>query len=119
VNPQSQDYQTQYRQTLESLQQLQQQLKGDPSTQKDIAALLQQIRQLDPYTYSNDPLLAQRIQAAVVANMEQVEMELRRRVEDTEPGGNVRASGGEKIPPGYSDATAKYFEQLSKTGGKQ
>jgi hypothetical protein len=119
VNPQSQDYQTQYRQTLQSLQQLQQQLKGDPSTQKDIAALLQQIRQLDPYAYSNDPLLAQRIQAAVVANMEQVEMELRRKVEDSDGGGNVRASGGEKIPPGYSDATAKYFEQLSKGTGKQ
>ena len=54
-----------------------------------------------------------------MANMEQVEMELRRRVEDTESGGNVRASGGEKIPPVYSDATAKYFEQVSKTGGKQ
>ena len=120
MNPQSPDYQAQYRQTLQSLQQLQQQLKGDPATAKDIAALLQQIRQLDPYAYSNDPLLAQRIQAAVVANLEQVEMELRRKVEDnTGAGGNIRSPGTEKVPPGYSDATAKYFEQLSKTGGKQ
>jgi hypothetical protein len=119
VNPNSQDYQAQYRQTLQSLQQLQQQLKGDPATQKDVTALLQQMRQLDPYAYSNDPLLAQRIQAAVVSSMEQVEMELRRRVEETDAGGNVRASSGQKIPPGYSDATAKYFEQLSKGSGKK
>jgi hypothetical protein len=119
VNPQSPDYQAQYRQTLQSLQQLQQQLKGDPATSKDVAALLQQLRQLDPYAYSNDALLAQRIQGAVVAGMEQVEMELRRKVEDTDPGGNIRAGGTEKVPPGYSDATAKYFEQLSKGTGKQ
>ena len=118
VNPQSPDYQAQYRQTLQSLQQLQQQLKNDPSTAKDVAALLQQLRQLDPYTYSNDPVLAQRIQSAVVADMEQVEMELRRKVE-TDAGGNIRAGGTEKIPPGYGDATAKYFEQLSKGTGKQ
>jgi hypothetical protein len=84
---------------------------------KDVAGLLQQIRQMDPYAYANDPLLAQRIQSAVVANVEQVEMELRRKVEDTDPGGNIRAGGTEKIPPGYSDATAKYFEQLSKSAG--
>jgi hypothetical protein len=114
VNPQSPDYQAQYRQTLQSLQELQQQLKGDAATSKDIAALLQQIRQLDPYAYSNDPLLAQRIQSAVVTSMEQVEMELRHKVEETDPGGNIRAGGTEKVPPGYSDATAKYFEQLSK-----
>jgi len=119
VNPQSPDYQAQYRQTLQSLQQLQQQLKGDPGTAKDIAALLQQIRQLDPYAYSNDPLLAQRIQSAVVSSMEQVELELRRKVEAGDGGGNIRAGGTEKVPPGYSDATAKYFEQLSKGAGKQ
>jgi len=119
VNPQSPDYQAQYRQTFQALQQLQQQLKGDPSTEKDIAALLQQIRQLDPFAYSNDPLLAQRIQAAVVANVEQVEMELRRKVDDT-TGGNVRSPGNEPIPPGYGDATAEYFKKLSaSTGGKQ
>lgn len=118
VNPQSPDYQAQYRQTLQSLQQLQQQLKGDPATAKDIAALMQQMRQLDPYAYANDPLLAQRIQAAVVANVEQVEMELRRKVEDTN-GGNIRSPGTEKVPPGYSDATAEYFKKLSKTTGKQ
>ncbi|MEI9973325.1 MAG: hypothetical protein WDO73_15550 [Ignavibacteriota bacterium] len=32
---------------------------------------------------------------------------------------NVRASSGQQIPPGYSDATAKYFEQLERDGGEE
>ena len=80
--------------------------------------LIRDLRTLGPMHYTNDPLLNERIQAAL-ANEEQVEMELRRKVEATDAGGNVRSSSGEIIPPGYSDATAKYFEQLSKTGGKQ
>jgi alpha-glucuronidase len=114
VDPRGTDYQAQYRNTVQSLQQLQQQLKNDPATAKDIAALLQQLRQLDPYTYANDPLLAQRIQAAVMTNVEQVELELRRKVEETN-GGDIRSPGTEKVPPGYSDATAEYFKKLSKT----
>jgi hypothetical protein len=89
-------------------------MKGDAATQKDIAALMQQMRQLDPFAYSNDPLLAERIQAAIVANVEQVEMELRRKVEETN-GGNIRSPGTEKVAPGYSDATAEYFKKLSKS----
>jgi len=117
VNPQGPDYQAQYRQTMQSLNQLQQQFRNDPDTSKAIAGLMQQMRQLDPFANSNDPLLAQRIQsaqAAVMANVEQVEMELRRKVEDT-TGGNIRSPGNEKVPPGYSDATREYFKKLSAT----
>jgi hypothetical protein len=119
VNPQARlgdlqvpDYQTQYRNTLQSLQQLQQQYRNDPATAHDIGQLIQQLRQLDPYTYANDPMLSQRIQAAILPAAEQVEMELRRKVEET--GGSVRSPGTEKVPPGYSGATAEYFKKLSK-----
>jgi hypothetical protein len=50
----------------------------------------------------------------VVANVEQVELELRRKVEETD-GGNIRSPGTEKVPPGYGEATAEYFKKLSKT----
>jgi hypothetical protein len=119
VNPQAHlgdlqvpDYQNQYRNTMQSLQQLQQQYRNDPATAHDIAQLIQQLRQADPYMYANDPMLQQRIQAAVLPAAEQVEMELRRKVE--EAGGNVRSPGTEKVPPGYSGATAEYFKKLSK-----
>jgi enamine deaminase RidA (YjgF/YER057c/UK114 family) len=111
--PQSPEFQAQTRQTLQQLQQLQQQMKGDPATQKDIAALMQQLRQIDPTGGANDALLTQRILDAM-SNVEQVETEIRRKVDDA-TGGNVRSTSSEKVPPGYSDATAEYFKKLSKS----
>jgi len=92
VNPQ--EFQQNYRNAMQSLQQLQQQMRDDPNTARDIQGLMRDLRQFDPATATNDPLLSERIQAAL-AGVEQVEMELRRKVEDTTGGGSVRSPGGE------------------------
>ena len=99
---------------MQTLTQLQQQLKDDPGTAKDIQELIRDLRQFDPFTNSNDPLLNERIQSAL-AGVEQVEMELRRKVDDTTAGGSVRSPGGEKVPQGYADAVAEYYRKLSKS----
>ena len=99
---------------MQSLQQLQQQMRDDPNTARDIQGLMRDLRQLDPFAGSNDPLLNERIQAAL-AGVEQVEMELRRKVEDTTGGGSVRSPGGEKVPPGYADKVAEYYRKLGKS----
>ena len=93
--------------------QLQQQMKDDQGTQRDIQGLIRDLRNLDPAHLTNDPLLNDRIRAAL-ASEEQVEMELRRKV-DTGGGngGTVRSPGNEQIPQGYSDAVAEYFRKLS------
>jgi hypothetical protein len=93
--------------------QLQQQMRDDPGALRDIQGLMRDLRQLDPVASSNDPLLAERIQAAL-AGVEQVEMELRRKLDATTPGGAVRSPGGEKVPQGYEGAVADYFKKLSK-----
>jgi hypothetical protein len=109
-----QDFQQTYRDTLQSLNQLQQQMgREDPNTARDIQGAMRDLRNLDPALMSNDPLLAQRIQAAL-AGVEQVEMELRRKVEDTTGGGSVRSPGGERVPPGYADKVAEYYRKLGK-----
>ena len=59
------------------------------------------------------PLL-ERITAAL-AGVEQVEMELRRKVEEANGGGSVRSPGGEKVPPGYADKVAEYYRKLGKS----
>jgi hypothetical protein len=101
------------RQTEASLQQLQQQLKDDPNTARDIQGLIRDLRQFDPTVYASDPLLLlQRIQAAM-GSVEQVEIELRRKL-DQSGGGAVRSPGSEPVPQGYSDAVADYFRKLSK-----
>ncbi len=110
-----QAFQGAYRDTLANLQQLQQQLKDDPGTQRDIQGLIKDLRNFDPSgVSSNDPLLSERINAAL-ANVEQVEMELRRKVDDTTGGGSVRSPGNQPVPQGYSEAVAEYFRKLSKS----
>jgi hypothetical protein len=92
--------------------QLQQQLRDDPNAARDIQGLIKDLRNSNPFQ-GNDPLLGERIQAAL-AGIEQVEMELRRKVDDTAGVGNVRSPGGERIPQGYQDKVAEYYRKLSK-----
>jgi hypothetical protein len=109
-----QDYGQFYRDTLQNLGQLQQQFKDDQNTQRDIQNVIRDLRQFDPTHFTNDPLLAERIQAAL-ANVEQVELELRRKVDATAGGGTVRSPGNQPIPEGYLDAVAEYYRKLSQT----
>lgn len=108
------DFQATYRDTLRSLNGLEQQIRDDPNMSRDVKDLVQQLRQLDPFAYSNDPLLAERIHAALISGVEQVELELRRKVDET-AGGSVRSPGAGSVPQGYADAVAEYFRRLSKS----
>lgn len=113
INPQT--FQQTNRETVQTLTQLQQQLRDDPATARDIQGLVRDLRQFDPFANSNDPLLAERIQSAL-AGVEQVEMELRRKVDDTTgAGGSVRSPAGEKVPQGYAAAVEEYYRKLSQT----
>jgi hypothetical protein len=103
-----------YRNTLEQLQQLQGQLQSDPQTAKDLAGLIREMQRLNPFTYANDPELSERIQAAMVADIQQVEMELRRKVDET-GGGSIRSGSNGRIPQGYADPVAEYFRRLAKS----
>jgi hypothetical protein len=81
---------------------------------RDLQALIRDMQRLNPFTYANDPLLAERIQAALISGVVQVELQLRRKVDES-AGGSVRSPGGEKVPQGYADAVAEYFRKLSKS----
>jgi hypothetical protein len=102
-----------YRGTLESLGRLERQLRDDPATARDIQSLIHDLHNFDPRHFAGDPLLSQRIQAAL-AGAEQVEMELRRMVDAIGGSGSVRSPAGERVPQGYQDAVADYFRKLSK-----
>jgi len=108
-----QDIQQAYQNTLRNLQQLEQQFRNDPNAAREIQGMIRDLRQFDPFTLSNDALLTERIQGAL-AGVENVELELRRKVEETTGGGTVRSPGGEKVPEGYDAAVAEYYRKLSK-----
>ena len=50
----------------------------------------------------------------MIADIQQVELELRRKVDET-GGGSIRSAGNETPPPGYADKVADYFRRLSKS----
>src|SRR5262249_16591480 len=109
----AQDFQQTWRDTMQTLNQLESQLRGgDAATARDVQGMIKDLRQAHPFA-NNDSMLNERIQAAL-AGIQQVEMELRRKVDDTNGSGAVRSPGGEKVPQGYEDKVADYFRKLSK-----
>jgi hypothetical protein len=70
------------------------------------------MQNIDPHSIDN-PLIYDRIRQQVLSEMEQVEMQLRRKVDDAD-GASVRSPSGETVSPGYADAVAEYFRKLSK-----
>jgi len=112
---QPQQLQSTYNDTLRSLQQLQQQAVGtDPNMARDLQNMIREMQRLNPYTYGNDPLLSERINQALIGNVQQIEMELRRKVEEANGTGSVRSPGNEKVPAGYADKVADYYRKLSE-----
>jgi hypothetical protein len=101
-----------YRDSLHDLSQLEQALRNEPEIARDVQELISQLQRMDPRRLGTDPLLAERINTQVLTEMEQVELKLRRKVDDQ--GGTVRSGAGRPVPPGYADAVAEYFRRLSK-----
>jgi hypothetical protein len=100
---------------MRELQEMRQELREvSPETQQDIDKALEELRRHDPAKIASDPLLAQRIQSTVLPLIEQLELQLRRKLEGKDAG-QVRSSANERVPAGYADAVADYFRRLSKT----
>src|SRR5579875_249989 len=109
------DVEHDYKDALEQLGKLQSQLQNDPNTLKDLQALVREMQRLNPFTFANDAELNSRIQAAMIADIERVELELRRKVDDATTAGSTRSPGSEPVPQGYADAVAEYFRKLSSS----
>jgi hypothetical protein len=108
------DVEREYKETLTQLERLQGQLADDPNTAKDLGALVREMQRMNPWTYGNDGELNSRIQSAMVADIERVELELRRKVDEA-GGGSTRSAGTEAVPQGFADAVAEYFRKLSSS----
>jgi hypothetical protein len=73
---------------------------------------LQLMHALNP-AYQNDAELQGRLSREVLPQMERLELELRRKL-DEKNADQVHSAGTETVPPGYSNAIADYFRKLSK-----
>ena len=67
---------------------------------------------MDPRRWSGNPLLSQVINGQMLTAIDQVELLLRRKLEDKD--GAVRSANPRNTPPGYANAVAEYYKRLSK-----
>ena len=80
---------------------------------KDIEALIREMQQLDPRAFPGNPVLMERLNAQIIPHIEQIELQLRRAMEEKQSG-QVKSGAAERVPAGYADAVAEYFRKLSK-----
>jgi hypothetical protein len=98
-----------YRESLQDMSQLRDFIRTHPEYSNEV---LQLLHAMSP-AYANDAELSQRIGREVIPQMERLELELRRQLDDKNSD-QVRSAGAEHVPAGYSDAIAEYFRKLSK-----
>lgn len=98
-----------YRESLQDMSQLRDFIRTHPEYSNEV---LQLLHTMNP-AYVNDAELSQRIGREVIPQMERLELELRRQL-DEKNSDQVRSAGTEHVPAGYSDAIAEYFRKLSK-----
>jgi hypothetical protein len=98
-----------YRESLQDMSQLRDFIRTHPEYSNEVLQLLHAASQ----AYVNDAELSQRIGREVIPQMERLELELRRQL-DEKNSDQVRSAGSEHVPVGYSDAIAEYFRKLSK-----
>jgi len=87
-------------------------LENNPQIGKDLRGTIQDMYRLDPRLSSGNPELMNRIESQMLTGVEQIELQLRRLLDDQ--GGAVRSGSAEPVPQGYADAVAEYFRRLSK-----
>jgi len=107
------DFVQNYNSTLRDLSQLQRQLQDNPQLSRDVGDMVRNMQRVDPRLFPGSPELMNRIEAQTLAGVDQIELQLRRMLDDRE-GGSVRSGSAEPVPPGYADAVAEYFRKLSK-----
>jgi hypothetical protein len=100
------------RDSVRELSQMRDELRDNGNLDRDVQDALNELRKYDPARIANDPKLAERIQSAVLPAIEQLELQLRRKLDGNS--GQVRTGSAERVPQGYADAVAEYFRKLSR-----
>jgi hypothetical protein len=99
------DFLSNYRHTLRELE-------NNPQIGKDLRDTIRDLYRLDPRMSPGNPHLMELIQSQMLGGIEQLELQLRRQLDDQ--GAAVRSGSSEPVPQGYADAVAEYFRRLSK-----
>ncbi|MCU1258425.1 MAG: hypothetical protein JWO80_1310 [Bryobacterales bacterium] len=101
-----------YSDAMRDIARLQQAVRDNPDLSRQLRDLSGTLRGVNVRAYANNPDLLDKVIGQVLGSAEQIELELRRKVE----AGNSspHAATPQPVPPGYANAVAEYYRRLSK-----
>ena len=101
------------RRTLDQIPELTQDLRRRGVDPLDLAELRKFTQGLANSRFAGNPQLLSREYRKMLSMLEQLELQVRRQVEERQ-GGQVRATIAQPVPEEYREAVAEYFRRLSK-----
>jgi len=109
------DPESDFEQTVNTLNQLNQNVQSDPEVARQVKQLEAEMQRLDPRRFPGNPALLEQLHNQVLSDVDNLELQLRRKSDDQQS--QIRASAPMTVPAGYQDAVADYFRRLSDTSG--
>jgi hypothetical protein len=90
-------------------------VQDSPEARRELQALIDQMRSLDPRRFPGNPGLVEQMHQQLLSNVDALELQLRRQL-DEKQGGTIRNTDPAKIPAGYQNSVAEYYRKLSGAG---
>jgi hypothetical protein len=87
-------------------------VQDSPEAKRELQALIDQMRNLDPKRFPGNPALVEQMHQQLTSGVDALELQLRRQLDDKR-GGTIRNPDPAKIPAGYQDSVAEYYRKLS------
>ena len=104
-----------YREGMRDLQSMRTELNGEsPELSREVNDMIREMQRLDPARFKGNPELVEQLRSQVLAGLEQIELQLRRQLDDKNAG-QVRSTVARPVPPGYQESVAEYFRRLSRS----
>ena len=101
-----------FRQGVRELQQLRQSMQDNPEMARQIEETLREVQRWDPSKHPGNEELIERIRTQVLPNIEQLELQLRRKLEGKD--GQVRSSAAERVPQGYGRCRRRVLPEVEQ-----
>jgi hypothetical protein len=113
--PNPADTQRQIEQGLNLLNGVRSVVQDSPEARRELQALIDQMRNLDPKRFPGNPALVEQMHQQLLSNVDALELQLRRQL-DEKQGATIRNADPAKVPAGYQDSVAEYYRKLSGSG---
>ncbi len=108
------DVQRALRQAVQELPGLTRQLRREGIDEQELAELRRFVAGLSQSRFPGNPELLEKEHRKVLALLEQLDLQVRRQVEQEKGNFQVRVTGADPVPEQYREAVAEYFRRLSQ-----